>query len=163
MSLFRTRELPVELPILPRAAVCFTTPAMTRRAAEWLKKLGGCQPVAILSDDCDDVAWQCEAEQADLLLLETDFSEASEDTRDVSARCDIAIEVKRRLPACRVYLLCEEGHPEKLPALDKAVELKLIDGYYVGDLPARQGRSWIAETVRSLSRQAGGHGITDKR
>ena len=43
---------------LPRAAACFTTPAMTRRAADWLGKLGGCKPIAILSDDCDDVVWQ---------------------------------------------------------------------------------------------------------
>ena len=68
----------------------------------------------------------------DLLLLETDFSPAAEDTKDVSARCDIAIEVRRRLPECKVYLACEDGCLEKLPALDKAVELALIDGYCVG-------------------------------
>ena len=76
MSLFRKREPPASGPgaELPRAAVCFTTPAMTRYAADWLKDLGGCKPIAILSDDCDDVVWQCAAEQADLLLLETDFT-----------------------------------------------------------------------------------------
>ena len=69
MSLFRRREP-------PKAAVCCASPAMTRRAADWLRALGGCKPIAILSDDCEDVVWQCAAEQADLLLLETDFSEA---------------------------------------------------------------------------------------
>ena len=122
MSLFRKREPP-----LPKAAVCFSSPIRTRRAADWLRALGGCKPIAILSDDCEDVVWQCAAEQADLLLLETDFSEGVED-KDVSARCDIAIEVRRRLPECRVYLLCEDGHPEKQAALEKAVELGLIDG-----------------------------------
>lgn len=92
MSLFRRREP-------PKAAVCCASPAMTRRAADWLRALGGCKPIAILSDDCEDVVWQCAAEQADLLLLETDFSEGVED-KDVSARCDIAIEVRRRLPEC---------------------------------------------------------------
>lgn len=142
MSLFRRREP-------PKAAVCCASPAMTRRAADWLRALGGCKPIAILSDDCEDVVWQCTAEQADLLLLETDFSEGVED-KDVSARCDIAIEVRRRLPECRVYLLCEDGHPEKLAALEKAVELKLIDGYCLGDLTARQARAWLDETAQAM-------------
>ena len=129
---------------LPKAAVCFTTPAMTRRAAEWLSRLGGCRPLAILSDDFDDVVWHCEAEQADLLLLEMDFSSGAED-RDVSGRCDVAAEVQRRRPECRIYLVCEAGHPDKQPALDKAVELHLIHGYCMGDLEARQMRAWLAE------------------
>ena len=140
MSLFRRREPP-----LPKAAVCFSLPIRTRRAADWLRNLGGCRPIGVLSDDCGDVAWQCAAEQADLLLLETDFTECVED-KDVSARCDIAIEVRRKLPDCRVYLICEDGHPEKLAALDKAVELKLIDGCCIGDLSAQQVRAWLDET-----------------
>ena len=151
MSLFRKREPPASGPgaELPRAAVCFTTPAMTRYAADWLKDLGGCKPIAILSDDCDDVVWQCAAEQADLLLLETDFTEGVED-KDISARCDIAIEVRRKLPDCRVYLVCEDGYPEKLAALEKAVELKLIDGYWLGALTDRQARAWLRETAEAM-------------
>lgn len=91
------------------------------------------------------MVWQCVAERADLLLLGTDFSNGVED-KDVSARCDIAIEVRRKLPDCRVYLICEDGHPEKLPALEKAVELKLIDGYCIGDLDPQQMRTWLSET-----------------
>ena len=144
MSLFRRREPP-----LPKAAVCFALPFRTRRAADWLRNLGGCRPIAILSDDCDDVVWQCAAEQADLLLLETDFSSEIEEPKDVSSRCDIAIEVRRRLPNCRVYLVCEDGHPEKLAALEKAVELKLIDGYCLGDLTDRQARAWLRETAEA--------------
>ena len=146
MSLFRRRELP-----LPKAAVCFSSPAMTRRAADWLRALGGCKPIAILSDDCEDVVWQCAAEQADLLLLETDFSSDMEEPKDVSSRCDIAVEVRRKLPDCRVYLVCEDGHPEKLAALEKAVELKLIDGYCIGDLAAQQMRTWLSETAETIS------------
>ena len=145
MTLFGRREPP-----LPKAAVCFASPAMTRYAVDWLGKLGGCKPTAILSDDCDDVVWQCAAEQADLLLLGTDFSNGVED-KDVSARCDIAIEVRRRLPDCRVYLICEDGHPEKLAALEKAAELKLIDGYCIGDLSAQQMRAWLDETAETIS------------
>ena len=148
MSLFRRREPP-----LPKAAVCFSSPAMTRYAADWLGKLGGCKPTAILSDDCDDVVWQCAAEQADLLLLGTDFSNGVED-KDVSARCDIAIEVRRKLPDCRVYLICEDGHPEKLAVLEKAVELKLIDGYCIGDLSAQQMRMWLSETTEAMKAAA---------
>ena len=114
MSLFRKREPPASGPgaeqALPRAAACFTTPAMTRRAADWLGNLGGCRPLGILSDDYDDVVWQCTAERADLLLLELDFSNGVED-KDVSSRCDIAVEVRRKLPDCRIYLICEDGHP----------------------------------------------------
>ena len=151
MSLFRKREPPASGPgvELPRAAACFTTPAMTRRAADWLGNLGGCRPLGILSDDYDDVVWQCTAERADLLLLELDFSNGVED-KDVSSRCDIAVEVRRKLPDCRVYLVCEDGHPERLPALDKAVELKLIDGYCIGDLSAQQMRIWLEETAESM-------------
>ena len=145
MTLFGRREPP-----LPKAAVCFSSPAMTRYAVDWLGKLGGCKPTAILSDDCDDVVWQCAAEQADLLLLGTDFSNGVED-KDVSARCDIAIEVRRKLPDCRVYLVCEDGHPEKLAALEKAAELKLIDGCCIGDLSAQQMRAWLDETAETIS------------
>ena len=144
MTLFGRREPP-----LPKAAVCFASPAMTRYAVDWLGKLGGCKPTAILSDDCDDVVWQCAAEQADLLLLGTDFSNGVED-KDVSARCDIAIEVRRKLPDCRVYLICEDGHPEKLAALEKAAELKLIDGCCIGDLSAQQMRTWLDETAEAM-------------
>ena len=144
MSLFRRREPP-----LPKAAVCFALPFRTRRAADWLRNLGGCRPIGVLSDDCGDVAWQCAAEQADLLLLETDFSSEIEEPKDVSSRCDIAIEVRRKLPDCRVYLVCEDGHPEKLAALEKAVELKLIDGYCLGDLTDRQASAWLRETAEA--------------
>ena len=149
MSLFRRREPP-----LPKAAVCFALPFRTRRAADRLRNLGGCRPIGVLSDDCDDVAWQCAAEQADLLLLETDFSSEMEEPKDVSSRCDIAIEVRRNLPDCRVYLVCEDGHPEKLAALEKAVELKLIDGYCIGDLSAQQMRTWLDETAESMKTAA---------
>ena len=145
MSLFRRREPP-----LPKAAVCFSSPIRTRRAADWLKDLGGCRPIGVLSDDCDDVVWQCAAEQADLLLLETDFSSEIEEPKDVSSRCDIAIEVRRGLPECRVYLICEDGHPEKQAALEKAVELGLIDGYCLGDLTAWQARAWLDETAQAM-------------
>ena len=145
MSLFRRWEPP-----LPKAAVCFSSPFRTRRAADWLKNLGGCKTQAILSDDYADVVWQCAAEQADLLLLETDFSSEIEEPKDVSSRCDIAIEVRRKLPDCRIYLVCEDGHPEKLAALEKAAELKLIDGYCIGDLSAQQVRTWLDETAESM-------------
>ena len=148
MSLFRRREPP-----LPKAAVCFALPFRTRHAADWLGNLGGCRPIGVLSDDCDDVVWQCAAEQADLLLLETDFTEGVED-KDVSARCDIAIEVRRRLPNCRVYLICEDSYPKKQAALDKAVELKLIDGYCIGALSAQQVRTWLDETEESMKTAA---------
>ena len=82
-------------------------------------------------------------------MLETDFSNGAED-KDVSARCGIAIEVRRRLPDCRVYLVCADGHPEKLAALEKAVELKLIDGYCLGDLTDRQARAWLRETAKRM-------------
>ena len=147
MSLFRRREPP-----LPKAAVCFALPFRTRHAADWLGNLGGCRPIGVLSDDCDDVVWQCAAEQADLLLLETDFTEGVED-KDVSARCDIAIEVRRRLPECKVYLACEDGCLEKLPALDKAVELALIDGYCVGSITPQQMRTWLNEAAEAMHRR----------
>ena len=70
--------------------------------------------------------------------------------KDVSSRCDIAVEVRKRRPKCRVYLVCEDGHPERLPALEKAVELKLIDGYCIGDLSAQQMRTWLDETAESM-------------
>ena len=154
MSLFRKREPPASGPgaeqALPRAAACFTTPAMTRRAADWLGNLGGCRPLGILSDDCDDVVWQCTAEKADLLLMKADFTDSAEEPRDISACCDVAIEIKRRRPECRVYLICEDGYPKKQAALDKAVELKLIDGYCIGDLSAQQMRTWLDEATESM-------------
>ena len=158
MSFFRKREPPASGPgaeqALPRAAACFTTPAMIRRAADWLGNLGGCRPLGILSDDCDDVVWQCTAERADLLLMKADFTDGAEEPRDISACCNVAIEVRRKLPDCRVYLVCEDGHPEKLAALEKAVELKLIDGYCIGDLSAQQMRIWLSETTEAMKAAA---------
>ena len=152
MSFFRKREPPASGPgaELPRAAVCFLSRAMTRRAADWLGNLGGCRPLGILSDDCDDVVWQCTAEKADLLLMKADFTDGAEEPRDISACCDVAIEIKRRRPECRVYLICEDGYPKKQAALDKAVELKLIDGYCLGDLTDRQARAWLRETAETM-------------
>ena len=154
MSFFQKREPRPSGPgaeqALPRAAACFTTPAMTRRAADWLGNLGGCRPLGILSDDCDDVVWQCTAEKADLLLMKADFTDSAEEPRDISACCDVAIEIKRRRPECRVYLICEDGYPKKQAALEKAVELKLIDGYCIGDLSAQQMRIWLEETAESM-------------
>ena len=154
MSIFRKRDPPPSGPGVkrptPKAAVCFTTPAMTRRAADWLGRLGGCRPLAILSDDFDDVVWNCEAEKADLLLMKVDFSEGAEEPRDISACCDVAIEIKRRRPECRVYLICEDGYPKKQAALEKAVELTLIDGYCIGDLDPQQMRAWLAEATESM-------------
>ena len=123
---------------------------MTRRAADWLGNLGGCRPLGILSDDCDDVVWQCTAEKADLLLMKADFTDSAEEPRDISACCDVAIEIKRRRPECRVYLICEDGYPKKQAALDKAVELNLIDGYCIGDLSAQQMRAWLDETAEAM-------------
>ena len=152
MSFFQKREPRPSGPgaELPRAAVCFLSRTMTRRAADWLGNLGGCRPLGILSDDCDDVVWQCTAEKADLLLMKVDFSEGAEEPRDISACCDVAIEIKRRRPECRVYLVCEKGHPEKLAALDKAVELRLIHGYCIGDLDPQQMRAWLDEATESM-------------
>lgn len=65
--------------------------------------------------------------------------------------CDVAIEIKRRRPECRVYLICEDGYPKKQAALEKAVELKLIDGYCIGDLSAQQMRTWLDETAEAMS------------
>ena len=36
-------------------------------------------------------------------------------------------------------------------ALEKAVELKLIDGYCLGDLTDRQARAWLSETAETIS------------
>lgn len=58
--------------------------------------------------------------------------------------------MRKRRPGCRVYLVCEEGHPEKLAALDKAVELTLIDGYCIGDLDPQQMRAWLDETAEAM-------------
>ena len=152
MSFFRKREPPASGSgaELPRAAVCFPSPALTRRAADWMRTLGGCRPFGILSDDCGDVVWQCEREQADLLLMMADFSGEAEEPRDITACCSVAIEVKRQLPACRVYLICEDGYPKKQAALEKAAELELIDGCCIGDLTARQMRAWLCETAEAM-------------
>lgn len=76
-------------------------------------------------------------------------TESSVFTATSPISCDVAIEIKRR-PECRVYLVCEEGHPEKLAALDKAVELTLIDGYCIGDLDPQQMRAWLDEATESM-------------
>ena len=36
-------------------------------------------------------------------------------------------------------------------ALEKAAELKLIDGYCIGDLTAEQMRTWLRETAETIN------------
>ena len=42
---------------------------------------------------------------------------------------------------------------EKLPALDKAVELALIDGYCVGSITPQQMRTWLNEAAEAMHRR----------
>ena len=46
--------------------------------------------------------------------------------------------------------LTEQEINDKLAALEKAVELKLIDGYCIGDLSAQQMRTWLDETAEAM-------------
>ena len=39
-------------------------------------------------------------------------------------------------------------------ALEKAAELKLIDGYCIGDLSAQQMRTWLDETKEAMKAAA---------
>ena len=39
-------------------------------------------------------------------------------------------------------------------ALEKAVELGLIDGYCIGDLSAQQMRIWLSETTEAMKAAA---------
>lgn len=114
---------------------------------------GDADPWGILSDHGEDVIWQCEAENVDLLLLETDFSPAAEDTKDVSARCDIAIEVRRRLPECKVYLACEDGCRKSCPRWTRRWSLALIGGYCVGSITPQQMRTWLNEAAEAMHRR----------
>ena len=59
----------------------------------------------------------------------------------------------RRNSIYKVYLACEDGCPEKLPALDKAVELALIDGYCVGSITPQQMRTWLNEAAEAMHRR----------
>ena len=49
-----------------------------------------------------------------------------------------------------MYLACEDGCLEKLPVLDKAVELALIDGYCVGSITPQQMRTWLNEAAEAM-------------
>ena len=57
------------------------------------------------------------------------------------------------------YLGCRDSQPpaelrqmveDCLAALEKAVELKLIDGYCLGALTDRQARAWLRETAEAM-------------
>lgn len=51
--------------------------------------------------------------------------------------------------------LCCETKPIRADteqaALEKAVELKLIDGFCIGDLAAEQMRTWLDETAETIN------------
>ena len=94
-----------------------------------------------------------------VVLLEYGFGPETLRGRKVCPVCGRASRADRthcadcgaRLPECRVYLLCEDGHPEKQAALEKAVELGLIDGFCIGDLAAEQMRTWLDETAETIN------------
>lgn len=133
----------------PRVALCCTDPAATRAAADRLTAWDVCEPLALLSDEAESVLWSCRKERPDILVLEAmpDAMERLDDpTKDISGRCELAVQVSEALPTCRVYLLCAEGYRRSEPVLQKAVETELISGYCLGSLTRQQIERWLDGT-----------------
>lgn len=133
----------------PKVAVYYVDAVNSRAAADWLTRLDLCQSVAILSDAPSDTLWTCVREKPDLLVLEAmpDAMEQLDDPdKDITGRCELAVQVKEALPRCRVYLVCSAEFRRLEPAMEKAVETHLIDGYRFGGLSRQQIETWLAET-----------------
>ncbi len=88
-----------------------------------------------------------------LLLLETDFSPAAEDTKDVSARCDIAIEVRRRCRSAWCIWSARTAARKSCPRWTRRWSWLLIDGYCVGSITPQQMRTWLNEAAEAMHRR----------
>lgn len=146
MVMFRKRH--DEPMSVPRVAICYMDPTMTRAVADAVAQLGLCDPIAILSDTPEDILRLCGQAAPDLLLLEAvpDAMERFDDPdKDITARCETAARVREELPDCRAYLTCGAGFRRLDPVMQKAVETRLIDGYCFGDLTTQQLKAWLAE------------------
>lgn len=133
----------------PKAALCCADPASTRAAADRLTAWGVCECVAVLSDEAQDVVWTCRREEPDILVLEAvpDAMERLDDpTKDITGRCELAVQVTEALPTCRVYLTCAEAFRRLEPVLQKAVETALISGYCLGSPTRQQIERWLDST-----------------
>ncbi len=131
----------------PTIAVCYADAAVTREAADWLTRLGSCESVAVLADTPQDILWLCRRAKPDLLLLEAvpDAMERFDDPdKDITGRCETAVHIRELLPDCRVCLTCAEAFRHLEPAMQKAVETGLVDGYCFGTLAKRQLEAWLA-------------------
>ena len=132
----------------PRVAVCYADAAVTRTAADWLTRLGACESVALLADTPQDILWLCRRAKPDLLLLEAvpdAMARFDDPTKDITGRCETSVRVREEVPDCRVYLTCAEEFRHLEPAMQKAVETKLVSGYCFGSLTKRQIEVWLAE------------------
>lgn len=132
----------------PKIAVCYADAAVTREAADWLTQLGLCESVAVLADTPQDILWLCRRAKPDFLLIEAvpDAMERFDDPdKDIAGRCETAVHIRELLPECRVYLTCAERFRHLEPAMQKAVETELVDGYCFGALARRQLEEWLAE------------------
>lgn len=140
---WKAKDSPVRL---PKLAVCYTDPAETRAITDALARDGLCEPLALLSDEAENVLWLCGREKPSALLLEAvpDAMERFDDPdRDISGRCELSARLAEALPECRVYLTCDAAFREMEPVLQKAVETGLICGYCIGSPTRQQIIHWL--------------------
>lgn len=129
-----------------KAAVCMMHPAATRALAQQLRQWGEVEPIPI-EDDYDVIRRGCLETDAELLIIEAGRDEKGYFDTDVSTRCDWAAVIRKKKPGFPVYLLLDPALEQKRLAAQKAVELKLINGYAVLPLMRDTLKTWLTETA----------------
>lgn len=131
---------------LPRFAIGYVDSSVTRKAADWLAQLDLCEPIAILSDTPQNILWLCQRTKPVALLLQAvpDAIESLDaPDKDIAGRCQLAAQIKEKVPDCRVYLTCIERSCHLEAVMQKAVDEQLIDGYSFGALTYQ----WIKDCI----------------
>lgn len=130
-----------------KLVLCMVAPSATKRIAEELGEQRTFTVYPILYGDYDEIIDDCMECSADILAIEV-APDADDCERDVSSRCDLAIELREKRPQCRVYLLCRSTYAHVEPALQEAQASALIDGYHIGEPFTPQIRKWLTQAER---------------
>lgn len=141
----RTQKRTEAVKMLPRVSVCYCDTKLCRGVADWLSQLNICESSAILSVKHSDVLWACLRDDPKLLLLEITPESDADHANGIAERCELAMRIKECLPDCRVLLVCCDDCHEIEPTMRKAVELKLVDGYFFGNLDRKDIEKWLSD------------------
>lgn len=99
-----------------------------------LEETGEFQPMKLLFMRDDEVVYECETMQPEILLSEVAFGKAT----DLKTRLAEAKAVRAKSPSCKIVFLCDENSaPDLAREVMKAKKDGLIDNFFYSSVGSR--------------------------